>query len=177
MIIKRLFVPFFVATVLLSGCTKTEVRYVEVSAPSTTAATSATITTTTVVSFSNDLRMAAASCLDSMADLRLWDQPTWLPGLERNIEECRNFRILGLAEKADSDVLDALTLDLDEYLSTIQYIVSWGDQCNKAAEFEDPYSSLEYSNCELMGIVASADLPVKRFRASRIFENLQKLLS
>ena len=175
--IKSLFFSLLFVSVLLSSCTKTEIRYVEVSSPSTTAPTSATITTTTVVSFSNDLRMAAASCLESMPELRLWDLPTWSPELERNVEECRKFRILGLAEKDDSKVLEALTLDLDEYLSTVEYIISWGDQCDRAAELEDPSSSLEYSNCGLMGIVAESDSSVKRSRASRIFENLQALLS
>jgi hypothetical protein len=175
--IKTSLLSFILVTVLMSSCTKTEIRYVEVSSPSTTSATSAAITSTTVVSFSNDLRMAAASCLESMPEFQFWDLPTWSPELERNVEACREFRILGLAEKTDSKVLEALTLDLDEHLSTVEYIISWGDQCDRAAELADPSSSVEYSNCGLMGIVAESDSSVKRSRALRISQNLQALLS
>ena len=171
---------FILTAVLIASCTKTEIRYVEVPSPSTTdpaATSSATITTTTVVSFSNDLRKAAASCLDSMPALRIWDSEPWSSEWERNFEKCREFRILGLAEKVDSKVLDALIFDLDEHLATVQYIISWMDQCDKAAKLEDPVNSLEYSNCGAMGIVASADLSDKRSRASQITENLQALIS
>ena len=158
------------------GCTKT-VYVATTDAPA--APTSTIIPTTTVVPFSNDLRKAAASCLDSMPELRLWDSASLVSssGLERNVEECREFRILGLAEKADSKLLDALTLDLDEYLSTAEYIISWMDQCNKAARLEDPEGSLEYANCSLMGIVAEGYSSDNRSRASRITQNLQTLLS
>ena len=180
----RRIVAVIVGGLLLSvaGCTKTEIRYVEVSSPSTTTLTppvSTIIPTTTVVSFSDDLRKATASCLDSMPELRLWDSASLVSssGLERNVEECREFRILGLAEKADSKLLDALTLDLDEYLSTAEYIISWMDQCNRAARLEDPEGSLEYANCSLMGIVAEGYSSDNRSRASRITQNLQTLLS
>ncbi len=163
----------------VAGCTKTEIRYVEVSSPSTTTLTppaSTIIPTTTVVSFSDDLRKAAASCLDSMPEPRLWDVPIGFPGLERNVEECREFRILGLAEKADSKVLDALTLDLDEHLSTVQHLIYVEDQCDKAAEDNDPYSSLKVG-CGVMTSFAQADSSLNRSRASRITQNLQELLS
>ena len=166
----------------VAGCTKTEIRYVEVSSPSTTTLTppaSTIIPTTTVVSFSNDLRLAAAACLDSMPELQRWDDAILLSssGLGRNVEECRGFRILALAEKADSKLLDALTFDLDEYLSTAEYIISWKDQCNRAARLEDPEGSLEYLNCGGMGIFAEGYSSDNRSRASRITQNLQALLS
>lgn len=177
MTIKQLIVPLVIATVLMAGCTKTEIRYVEVSSPSTTAPTSATITTTTVVSFSNDLRMAAASCLESMPEMWLWDEPRYIDGLERNVEECRNFRVLGLVEEVDSKILDKLTLDLGEYLSTTEFIISWNGTCERAVNGGDSASSLDGVNCGLGSISANENLSEKSSRASRIFENLQALLS
>ena len=174
---KRIMVAVVVGLLLtVVGCTKT-VYVATTDAPA--APTSTIIPTTTMVSFSNDLRKAAASCLDSMPELRLWDSAILVSssGLERNVEECREFRILGLAEKADSKLLDALTLDLDEYLSTAEYIISWMDQCDKAARLEDPEGSLEYANCSLMRIVAEGYSSDNRSRASRITQNLQTLLS
>ena len=177
MTIKQLIVPLVIATVLMAGCTKTEIRYVEVSSPSTTAPTSATITTTPVVSFSNDLRMAAASCLESMPEMWLWDEPRYIDGLERNVEECRNFRVLGLVEEVDSKILDKLTLDLGEYLSTTEFIISWNGTCERAVNGGDSASSLDGVNCGLGSISANENLSEKSSRASRIFENLQALLS
>ena len=157
----------------VAGCTKT-VYVATTDAPA--APTSTIIPTSTVVSFSNDLRKAAASCLDSMPEPRLWDIPIGFPGLERNVEECREFRILLLAEQADSKVLDALTLDLDEHLSTVQHLIYVEDQCDKAAEDNDPYSSLGVG-CNVMSTSARADSSINRSRASRITQNLQTLLS
>lgn len=172
---KRIMTIIVVLLLLsVSGCTKT-VYVATTDAPA--APTSTVIPTTTVVSFSNDLRKAAASCLDSMPELPIWDGDPWSSEWESNVEKCSEFRILGLAEKGDSKVLDALTLDLDEYLATVQYVISWMDQCNRAAKLEDPVNSLEYSNCGAMGIVASTDLSDKRSRAFRITQNLQTLLS
>ena len=159
------------------GCTKT-VYVTTTDAPA--APTSTIIPTTTVVSFSNDLRKAAASCLDSMPELRLWDSASLVSssGLERNVEECREFRILGLAEKADSKLLDALTLDLDEHLATVQYITSWMDQCDKSTTNGfDVVDNLASSNCRFMGMVLREGLVIERQRASRITQNLQELLS
>jgi hypothetical protein len=174
----RRVVAVVVGGLLLSvaGCTKT-VYVTTTDAP--TAPTSTIIPTTTMVSFSKDLRVAAAACLDSMPELRRWDSAISVSssGLERNVEECRGFRILALAEKTDSIVLKPLISDLDEYLSTAEYIISWTDQCDKAARLEDPEGSLEYSNCRLMGIAAEAYSSDNRSRASRITQNLQELLS
>ena len=157
----------------VSGCTKT-VYVTTTDAP--TAPTSTIIPTTTVVSFSNDLRVAAAACLDSMPEPRLWDSPTWSSGLERNLKECREFRILGLTEKTDSNVLDDLTLDLDLYLLTVEYVFSWGEQCERAAK-QELVNSLESLNCGAIGNFASQGLSIKSSRVSRITQNLQALLS
>ena len=158
------------------GCTKT-VYVTTTDAPA--APTSTIIPTTTVVSFSNDLRLAAAACLDSMPELQRWDDASSFlsSGLGRNVEECRGFRILALAEKTDSIVLKPLISDLDEYLWTAEYIISWSDQCDKAARLEDPEGSLEYLNCSGMGIFAEGYSSDNRSRASRITQNLQELLS
>lgn len=178
----RRIVAVIVGGLLLSvaGCTKTEIRYVEVSSPSTTTPTppaSTIIPTTTVVSFSDDLRKAAASCLDSMPEMWLWDEPRYIDGLERNVEECRNFRVLGLVEEVDSKILDKLTTDLSEYLSTIEFIISWNGTCERAVNGGDSASSLDGVNCGLGSISANENLSEKSSRASRIFENLQALLS
>lgn len=159
------------------GCTKT-VYVTTTDAPA--APTSTIIPTTNVVPFSNDLRKAAASCLDSMPELSIWEDTLgpWFSESERNIEKCREFRILGLAEKADSKLLDALTLDLDEHLATVQYITSWMDQCDKATlNGFDVVDNLASSNCGAMGMVLREGLVIERIRASRITQNLQELLS
>ena len=161
----------------VAGCTKTEIRYVEVSSPSTTTLTppvSTIIPTTTVVSFSDDLRLAAASCLDSMPEMWLWDEPRYVNGLERNVEECRYFRVLGLAEKVDSKTLDKLTTDLSEYLSTIEFIISWEESCGRAINGGDLADEI---NCATGSTFANENLSEKSSRASGIFENLRALLS
>lgn len=178
--IKTSLLSFILATVLMSSCTKTEIRYVEVSAPSTTMLTPTTSTiipTTTVVSFSEDLRKAAASCLDSMPDMWLWDEPTYIDGLERNVEECRAFRLMGLIEKVDSATIDKLTTDLSEYLSTIEFIISWDDSCERAVMGGDSASIVDEINCSTGSVFANENLSEKYSRASRIISNLQTLLS
>ena len=126
------------------ACTKTEIRYVEVSTtrPVIETPTSATsLSTPSPMPLSKELLIAAASCLDSMPIETDWNESSGLINHDnkRNLVECRNFRVLALAERIEpssSSLSRDVTGDLQKYLNMIEGQVDTEDACTRYATTE-----------------------------------------
>jgi hypothetical protein len=174
MTIKPLIVPLVLATFLMAGCTKTEIRYVEVSSPSTTnvATESSTSTTSTVAQLSDVLRTAIAACLESMPEKTYINGIPRANGLQRNVEECRDLRVAGLSAKHDSEDLTELVEDLKGYLAVAERIVEWDLGCEKIYESDNAMF-----NCRTQGMVLESFAYDHMLLQSKIVGELKELLS
>jgi hypothetical protein len=137
--LKKLFGLALTLGVLSASCTKTEIRYVEVSttAPDIDETNSAASSTTAPdPALSSGLLLAAASCLDSMPMKSDWREQDGLIGgdPERNLQECRGFRVASLAEESSGQtelLLKGLQANLQKYLDMIVGVIDRNEACSR----------------------------------------------